>query len=72
MPWYDFSLSQLSGRNSVELLDDERDAAVNHVASELGLRCVGWIFTDLIAEDLSKGTVKHFRGNLVSYNQFIL
>jgi hypothetical protein len=35
------------------------------VADSLGIRPVGWIFTDLLAEDLSKGSVKHFRGNIV-------
>jgi len=35
---------------------------VNRLASGLGLKCVGWIFTDLIPEDVSKGTVKHLRG----------
>ena len=55
-----------SKRNSVRILEDEREEAVNQMASQLGLVCVGWIFTDLIAEDLTTGTVKHFRGNIVS------
>lgn len=43
-------------------LDDGKMEAVKDVASSLGLKCVGWIFTDLIPEDQSKGTVKHLRG----------
>jgi nuclear protein localization family protein 4 len=35
---------------------------VNEVAEGLGLKCVGWIFTDLIPEDVTAGTVKHLRG----------
>ena len=57
---------QVSTRNSVSLLEDPKEAAIKHVAQQLGLVCVGWIFTDLIAEDLTKGSVKHFRGNIVS------
>lgn len=28
---------------------------------KLGLVCIGWIFTDLLTEDPSKGTLRHFR-----------
>lgn len=59
-------LKQKSTKNSVELLVDEREVLVNDIALKLGLRRVGWIFTDLVAKDLSSGTVKHFRGNIVS------
>lgn len=31
------------------------------MAQHLGLVRVGWIFTDLIADDVQKGTVKHVR-----------
>ena len=31
------------------------------MASDLGLQKVGWIFTDLVADDVRKGTVKHLR-----------
>lgn len=51
----------------LELLEDPLESQVNRVAEAVGIRPVGWIFTDLLAEDLSKGTVKHFRGNIVSY-----
>lgn len=50
----------------LELLEDPLESQVNRVAEAVGIRPVGWIFTDLLAEDLSKGTVKHFRGNIVS------
>ena len=45
--------------------------AVTQLAEKLGLQPVGWIFTDLIAEDLAKGTVKHFRGNIVSLSSSV-
>lgn len=35
----------------------------------MGLKCVGWIFTDLIRDESGKGAVKHFRG---SANTFFL
>ena len=57
---------QISTRNSVELLEDDKRGVVNSVAARLGLQCVGWIFTDLVPLDLTKGTVKHFRGTIVS------
>lgn len=41
---------------------DEREQIVDQMAQELGLRRVGWIFTDLIPEDMQKGTVKCIRG----------
>ena len=31
------------------------------IAKGLGLRCVGWIFTDLVPLDLKTGTVQHTR-----------
>ncbi|KAJ8959763.1 hypothetical protein NQ314_006192 [Rhamnusium bicolor] len=52
---------QESSRDSVRLLSDEREEIVEHIANSLGLRRVGWIFTDLLAEDIQKGTVKHTR-----------
>ncbi|XP_033630612.1 nuclear protein localization protein 4 homolog [Asterias rubens] len=52
---------QKSTVNSLELLPDNNAEVVEFVASKMGLRKVGWIFTDLVAEDLTKGTVKHVR-----------
>lgn len=46
----------------IRLLPDDRAVLVDKIAAHLGLCKVGWIFTDLIAEDLQKGTVKHLRG----------
>lgn len=43
------------------MLEDPKKEIVDQIASKLGLKCVGWIFTDLVTEDASKGTVRHFR-----------
>jgi nuclear protein localization family protein 4 len=54
--------------SSVELqLPDPNQEKVNRVAKMLGLKCVGWIFTDLVMEDPKIGSVKHFRGNANSF-----
>lgn len=45
----------------MRLLPDDHQELVNQIASALGLKKVGWIFTDLLAEDVQKGTVKHTR-----------
>jgi len=58
--------AQISTKNSVELVEDPGEV-VNELATRLGLRPVGWIFTDLIPLDTSTGTVKHFRGNVNSH-----
>ncbi len=50
----------------MELLPNPHEEQVDSIAEQLGLRRVGWIFTDLVAQDLKTGTVKHFRGNIVS------
>ncbi|XP_017792744.1 PREDICTED: nuclear protein localization protein 4 homolog [Habropoda laboriosa] len=52
---------QESTKNSIGLLPDEKEAIVDELAHLLNLKRVGWIFTDLIADDVKKGTVKHFR-----------
>lgn len=57
---------QVSTKSSIELVQDE-DKIVNDIAEKLGLRKVGWIFTDLVPLDTSTGTVKHFRGNVNSH-----
>ncbi len=48
---------QESTRDTTKLLPDEREAVVEEVARKLGLKRVGWIFTDLIADDIQRGTV---------------
>ncbi|XP_026475213.1 nuclear protein localization protein 4 homolog isoform X2 [Ctenocephalides felis] len=53
---------QESTRDSVTLYPDSKAEDLKILAQQLGLTAVGWIFTDLIAEDASKGTVKHVRG----------
>uniref|UniRef100_A0A2C9L3G9 RanBP2-type domain-containing protein n=1 Tax=Biomphalaria glabrata TaxID=6526 RepID=A0A2C9L3G9_BIOGL len=53
--------------NKIELLDNPKEALVMAAAEKMGLRPIGWIFTDLVADDLSKGTVKNFRGNIDSH-----
>ncbi|XP_072030080.1 nuclear protein localization protein 4 homolog [Amphiura filiformis] len=52
---------QSSTANSLELHEDPHAEVVDYIANKLGLRKVGWIFTDLVADDLTKGTVKHVR-----------
>ncbi|XP_054281635.1 nuclear protein localization protein 4 homolog isoform X1 [Macrosteles quadrilineatus] len=52
---------QESSADRIQLLPDEREEIVEALAAQLGLRRVGWIFTDLLPEDLQKGTVKHVR-----------
>jgi len=60
-----FMLLQVSTKNRVELLENKVEDQIDKLADKLGISPVGWIFTDLIADDLTKGTVKHFRGNIV-------
>uniref|UniRef100_A0AAG5CY80 Nuclear protein localization protein 4 homolog n=1 Tax=Anopheles atroparvus TaxID=41427 RepID=A0AAG5CY80_ANOAO len=52
---------QESNRDSIRLLDDANDGDVDELAKALGLQRVGWIFTDLLGENLASGTVKHVR-----------
>lgn len=54
---------QESSTNSLRLLNDPFQEVANKIADALGLQKVGWIITDLVAEDRTKGTVKHFRGS---------
>ncbi|KAM7361260.1 nuclear protein localization 4 isoform 2-T2 [Cochliomyia hominivorax] len=53
---------QESTRDSIKLLEDESADDVEEVAKALGLRKIGWIFTDLITDDPAAGTVKQLRG----------
>uniref|UniRef100_A0A3B3ZDT2 Nuclear protein localization protein 4 homolog n=1 Tax=Periophthalmus magnuspinnatus TaxID=409849 RepID=A0A3B3ZDT2_9GOBI len=52
---------QTATQNSLELLEDPKAAAVDEIASKLGLCKVGWIFTDLVSEDTRIGTVRYTR-----------
>ncbi|XP_014606395.1 PREDICTED: nuclear protein localization protein 4 homolog isoform X1 [Polistes canadensis] len=52
---------QESTKDSIQLLPDEKESLVNELARSLNLKKIGWIFTDLIADDVKKGTVKHVR-----------
>ncbi|GAV04747.1 hypothetical protein RvY_14979 [Ramazzottius varieornatus] len=52
---------QVDSENGVMLQEDTHAEVVDCVAMKLGLRRVGWIFTDLLAEDVRKGTVKYLR-----------
>jgi len=53
---------QESTRDFVKLLlPDKNASAVDYIATHLGLKRIGWIFTDLIPEDIQKGTVKQLR-----------
>ncbi|XP_059804516.1 nuclear protein localization protein 4 homolog [Hypanus sabinus] len=52
---------QVGTANSLELLEDPKAEVVDEIAAKLGLRKVGWIFTDLLSEDTRKGTVKFIR-----------
>ncbi|KAF4012803.1 hypothetical protein G4228_003921, partial [Cervus hanglu yarkandensis] len=52
---------QIGTQNSLELLEDPKAEVVDEIAAKLGLRKVGWIFTDLVSEDTRKGTVRYSR-----------
>lgn len=53
--------AQISEQDSLELLEDPNEATVQFVASSLGLRPVGWIFTDLEDDGTNSGKVQHKR-----------
>ncbi|XP_043262002.1 nuclear protein localization protein 4 homolog [Colletes gigas] len=52
---------QESEKDTIRLLPDEKEALVDELAHLLNLKKVGWIFTDLIVDDVKRGTVKHVR-----------
>ncbi|KAI1292253.1 Nuclear protein localization protein 4 -like protein [Halotydeus destructor] len=53
---------QESSRDHVKLiLPDKNEALIDEIAAQLGLTRVGWVFTDLITDDIQKGTVKNLR-----------
>jgi len=51
---------QESSRDHLKLLPDPKAEIVEEIASNMGLRRVGWIFTDLVP--LAGGKVKSYRG----------
>eukprot|EP00092_Neocalanus_flemingeri_P040163 GFUD01043748.1.p1 GENE.GFUD01043748.1~~GFUD01043748.1.p1 ORF type:complete len:467 (+),score=99.14 GFUD01043748.1:53-1453(+) len=51
---------QETSKDTLKLLPDPKEEVVEEIAANLGLRRVGWIFTDLIP--LSDGKVKCYRG----------
>lgn len=53
---------QESTKNAIKLLEDPLDSEVQEMAALLGLRKVGWIFTDLLNHETLAGMVKHLRG----------
>ncbi|XP_013172472.1 PREDICTED: nuclear protein localization protein 4 homolog [Papilio xuthus] len=53
---------QESGRDSIVVGEEPHAALLADLAARLGLRRLGWIFTDLLPEDLAAGTVRHLRG----------
>eukprot|EP01135_Chromosphaera_perkinsii_P010261 Nk52_evm3s2085 gene=Nk52_evmTU3s2085 len=52
--------------NSLQLSDDPNEAIVNEVAAALGLKRVGWIFSDLEDDSTGKGSV-FFKRNKDTY-----
>ena len=52
---------QISDADTLQLLDDPRAEYVDQVANKVGVQKIGWILTDLVAEDLQLGTVRHLR-----------
>ncbi|XP_064611087.1 nuclear protein localization protein 4 homolog [Liolophura sinensis] len=55
---------QVCTNNRIQLLDEPLAEVIKQVAEKLGISPVGWIFTDLVAENLQMGTVKNIRGNV--------
>ncbi|CAG5032441.1 unnamed protein product [Parnassius apollo] len=53
---------QESGRDFISLGEDPRAELLAELTRRLGLRRVGWLFTDLLPRDLAAGTVQHVRG----------
>lgn len=59
---------QTTTESSIELiLPDPNEQKIKEISKKLGLKCIGWIFTDLVMDDPRQGTVKHFRGNSDTY-----
>ncbi|XP_018023615.1 nuclear protein localization protein 4 homolog [Hyalella azteca] len=52
---------QEASADHLKLLPDANKSHVDEMARQLGLSCVGWVFTDLVPLDQSTGTVRHLR-----------
>ena len=52
---------QESSRDHLRLLPDPKAEIIEEIAANLGLRRVGWIFTDLVPMAGVAGKVKSFR-----------
>lgn len=52
---------QRGSRDHLQMLADPRAELVDEIAARIGLRPVGWIFTDLLPLDAERGTVKCIR-----------
>lgn len=48
---------QESSTNSLRLLEDPHEKIITKIACTLGLQKIGWIVTDLVAEDRTKGEI---------------
>ena len=53
---------QESSRDHLKILPDPRAEIVDEIAAQMGLRRVGWIFTDLVPMAGVAGKVKSYRG----------
>jgi len=53
---------QESSKDTLRILPDPNDEIVEEAAAKMGLRKVGWIFTDLVASATTANKVKNFRG----------
>lgn len=53
---------QESTKNSIKLLEDPHENDAQEMAEILGLKRVGFIFTDLLNHETQSGKVKHLRG----------
>ena len=58
-----FEPQQESTANSLNFYPDNFEQVAEHIAKKLGLCRVGWILTDLVADQTNNGAVKHTRNS---------
>ena len=58
---------QESSRDHLKILPDPKEDIIEEIAANLGLRRVGWIFTDLVALAGVGGKVRSYRGGETHY-----